>query len=1402
MKEEDERDKDLSQYSQTDLLSSPVTGKAQRRKTHSSTMEAQPLPTDNNRLQAAYTVLYTVPRSIEHVIDREYQGGFVQAIRDYEDQLKDKIRTEEWDMLSQLIVHYRLYHFYDKIVQDTSLDKDVLDKLISKCILRIEDREEIEHYPRQSDRNKCILDLLIQRPQDSYSVLLDVLKESPTCSKDLIECMEGQPSHHEVVSHSIVKSSITGNHSIRLQKNYHHLIQNLSNVRQVIDLLISKGVLEPDDHAEIVSSEVSGEMNRKLIAKIRSVQDYQFFLEALKVDPGNAELASDLESTDVSQDEFNLVQTGDTVPQLTNRPGFQTLVTLVSMVKAVQIPNTEPDSHDISLSADLYRLQSWYKKIIKMRSMDSHKYQQFVETIQAILIRIGGKKDPADIEIRLSPVLQKQVKKILDHLKEKDEKESEQEEVIPRNIREQIKEQIEDWVKKDKKFVSTRASDYVIECVQDNNCVTLTAPAGVGKSFICRHTALVLQKKGYKIIPVYAPTDIRDYYQPGKQTVFIVDDICGNYTANQQQIDNWKQLLPVINKIVADKCCKIIVSCRLQVYKDDKFKILLPFKSCECNLNSDELCLTSDEKTTIAKSYIGTNVKDIDDLSQNSEFFPLLCSLYHAQKNSDMKEFFRNPFVVYKDELDKLSEAGDEGNFKICSLALCVIFNNDLKEKWFHGKMTDEQRHVIEDTCDACEINRSTSKAKLKKALDTLDGTFICKQNGIYRTVHDKLFDFLAHYFGQKMIECLINHGESELVLERFIWQKSPDDKTSNMDFIIEIPDDYLESYLERLIKDWLAGKVADVFSNNNMEESSFREQFLQYLLQLDKPQQVTLANTKDTVRPKESCTSGNTPLIDTCYYGYIDMVQWILCNDVDVDQCRDDEVNGLYMASQEGHTDIVKLLLERNPNVDLCDNDGCSPLLLASQNGHTDIVKLLLERNPNVDLCNKVGCSPLNIASDKGHTDIVKLLLEKNPNVDLCDNDGCSPLLMASNTGNTDIVKLLLEKNPNVDLCNNDDWSPLNIASYKGHTDIVKLLLEKDPNVDLCNNDDWSPLNTASDEGHTDIVKLLLEKDPNVDLCNNGDWSPLNTASDEGHTDIVKLLLEKDPNVDLCNNNGWSPLNTASNKGHTDIVKLLLEKNPNVDLCNNDDWSPLNTASDEGHTDIVKLLLEKNPNVDICNNNGFTPLIFLCINNHTSIVQLLIKHKPNNNAQTFNGCNSLYFSARNGNLEITQLLLENNADCNICIHSKQSITDTLNNHPSKTLDEVKQLLFDSLVKNTPSHVRDYVSQKSVDYAFDVVAGSSPLHIASYMGRTDVVICLLDHNANINMTKEDGTTPLFYACEVGHEDIVHLLLDKGADTQICRLDGKSPLKIATDNGHTSIVIMLTNHTKNEEQNSS
>ncbi|CAG2200471.1 unnamed protein product [Mytilus edulis] len=167
---------------------------------------------------------------------------------------------------------------------------------------------------------------------------------------------------------------------------------------------------------------------------------------------------------------------------------------------------------------------------------------------------------------------------------------------------------------------------------------------------------------------------------------------------------------------------------------------------------------------------------------------------------------------------------------------------------------------------------------------------------------------------------------------------------------------------------------------------------------------------------------------------------------------------------------------------------------------------------------------------------------------------------------------------------------------------------------------------------------------------------------------------------------------------------------------------TPLILTCYSGYTDMVQWMLHNDVDVDQCRDDGVTGLIMASQNGYTDIVKLL---------------------ALIGNLETTQLLVRNNADCNLCCCSKQSLIDTIRGHSSKTLEEEKQICFDYLINKASSHVADFISKKSVDYVFDIEAGCSPLHYACFMGRIDVVHCLLDYNANINMTNEDETTPLF-----------------------------------------------------------
>ncbi|XP_071152248.1 uncharacterized protein [Mytilus edulis] len=223
----------------------------------------------------------------------------------------------------------------------------------------------------------------------------------------------------------------------------------------------------------------------------------------------------------INQAQWNLLRNG--VPD-SKTFDVTLMICLIRNLTSINPPingfDTLPQPGEITPGSDLARIKYYRNKLAHHDSntIDTAYFNTAWRDISEAVSRLGGQTMYQEC----------QDLKVMEIVKDP----------IPWNIKELIKKQIEDWEKKDKMFVNTRASDYVMERLQDKSCLTLTAPSGVGKSFIARHTSLLLKKEGYTIIPVYSPTDIRDYYQPDKQTVFIVDDICGNFTANQQQIDN------------------------------------------------------------------------------------------------------------------------------------------------------------------------------------------------------------------------------------------------------------------------------------------------------------------------------------------------------------------------------------------------------------------------------------------------------------------------------------------------------------------------------------------------------------------------------------------------------------------------------------------------------------------------------------------------------------------------------------------------------------------------------------------------------------------------------------------------------------------------------------------------
>lgn len=59
-------------------------------------------------------------------------------------------------------------------------------------------------------------------------------------------------------------------------------------------------------------------------------------------------------------------------------------------------------------------------------------------------------------------------------------------------------------------------------------------------------------------------------------------------------------------------------------------------------------------------------------------------------------------------------------------------------------------------------------------------------------------------------------------------------------------------------------------------------------------------------------------------------------------------------------------------------------------------------------------------------------------------------------------------------------------------------------------------------------------------------------------------------------------------------------------------------------------------------------------------------------------------------------------------------------------------------------------------------SGLTPLHVASFMGGMNIVIFLLQHEANPDLPTVRGETPLHLAARANQTDIIRILLRNGA----------------------------------------
>ncbi|VDI31749.1 Hypothetical predicted protein [Mytilus galloprovincialis] len=209
--------------------------------------------------------------------------------------------------------------FKDTLVRCTILDKEVLDNLISKCIMTVDDRDDIDSLAEQSSRNQRLLEILMHRPYNAFNIFVEAMKESDQqCHTQLVTNMEAIVTDKVLTLKNVPqKDEIAGieKQTVKLIKWYNTIVHEIDIDKPgSLENLFSKELISQQDNTVVTSENTSQqEKIRRLLEEIirkNASSSYTAFLEFLKEDICYMEYATKIEETDISDFDLELLCIG------------------------------------------------------------------------------------------------------------------------------------------------------------------------------------------------------------------------------------------------------------------------------------------------------------------------------------------------------------------------------------------------------------------------------------------------------------------------------------------------------------------------------------------------------------------------------------------------------------------------------------------------------------------------------------------------------------------------------------------------------------------------------------------------------------------------------------------------------------------------------------------------------------------------------------------------------------------------------------------------------------------------------------------------------------------------------------------------------------------------------------
>ncbi|AYV75518.1 MAG: ankyrin repeat protein [Terrestrivirus sp.] len=462
-------------------------------------------------------------------------------------------------------------------------------------------------------------------------------------------------------------------------------------------------------------------------------------------------------------------------------------------------------------------------------------------------------------------------------------------------------------------------------------------------------------------------------------------------------------------------------------------------------------------------------------------------------------------------------------------------------------------------------------------------------------------------------------------------------------------------------------------------------------------------------------------------------------------------------------------------------DKKRSNPLIVASSIGRYKVVDKLLSLNQiNVNETNKDGHTALDMAILHGYCDTVELLV-KNGAKSYKD-----PQTMFRSTLSNKyfrVARYLVKNNMAIITDDMMDDCPVNEAvtwlSANSQKDIsietaiskgiYDIVAEKIDTIDTKETISFKPfvhIFAKPTSEHVRIVDLLMSSnkmDPNevIDIEDETDHTkeitwPLFIACEKGQQTMFTTLMKYSKDmINFQNNKGTTCLWIASCNKHIDIVSELIFNGADPNIGNFKGDGPLVTACQKGNVTIVEILLEAGANLEVYNKERDNPVLIACRTGQVKILEMFLKtYKTNEDLK-----------------KILTQYAEIDGFCPIfaCVE----------------LDKVEAM---KVCHKFGSF--DNCLEYRTDNDNKIIAGATPMHLATFYGRTASLKALYELGADIKAKTLVGSNNVLHiAIKQGHINTVRYLLSIPDCIELldeANDEGRTPKYYSKINGNEAI----------------